>query len=78
MLLLIFGLTTQVWASRSSSAHAAGPLTAVELAVDGEETVVEAALSRARNHALGLKVSERVTIRARKTRRFHQPIKGGA
>ncbi len=47
-------------------------------AVDGEEAVVEAALSRARHHELALKVGERVTIRARRARLFHQRDKGGA
>ena len=56
---------------------AAGPLTAVELAVDREKAVVEAALSRARHHELALKVGERVMIRARRARLFHQRDKGG-
>jgi len=49
---------------------AAGPLASVELLLERDGILVEAALSRARYHELSLSLGQRVTIRARRARLF--------
>ncbi len=55
---------------------AAGPLTAIELAVGEEGRIVEAEMTRARYHELQLKLGQRVRARARKARLFALPRAG--
>lgn len=49
---------------------AAGPLTTVEFQVGGREAMVEAAMSRARFHELGLKIGADFAIKARRAKLF--------
>lgn len=53
---------------------AAGPVAKVELALDGDGTLVEAEIGRAQLHALDLKVGQAVFVRARKARVFSTTI----
>jgi sulfate transport system ATP-binding protein len=49
---------------------AAGPLTSVEFQIGGREALVEAAMSRARFHELGLRIGTEAAIRARRAKLF--------